>query len=217
MYPRIHPSFRQSQIDLSGGETLRARFPRFCGVAGMTAVLSPGDVLYLPPFWFHHVTARSLSISANVWFQSDAFAAVERIFHAAIPFEAEWDEVQALAATQTYLAMLVEQAVPRMDAHRFVSHLLHLRYDNIYPPAAREAAKRAGVCDFDAAGLAVPPAQLRADLQRGIDTLLPLFAELPPGVREIHIGNYIEHLGVWAVGETERLYPFLQSCFPPGL
>jgi ribosomal protein L16 Arg81 hydroxylase len=32
------------------------------------ADLSPGDVLYIPPFWFHRVMATSDdSISVNMW------------------------------------------------------------------------------------------------------------------------------------------------------
>lgn len=34
--------------------------------------LGPGDVLYLPPFWFHRVTALTTSISVNVWSDADA-------------------------------------------------------------------------------------------------------------------------------------------------
>lgn len=34
------------------------------------ADVSPGDMLIVPPFWFHHVETLSESVSVNVW--SDA-------------------------------------------------------------------------------------------------------------------------------------------------
>jgi tRNA wybutosine-synthesizing protein 4 len=61
------PGASSSSIDVFGGldgANLAATHP-------YEAILSPGDVLFLPPFWLH--TARPLdgvSVSANVFFRS---------------------------------------------------------------------------------------------------------------------------------------------------
>jgi hypothetical protein len=44
------------------------RFPDYDPAGQRTVLLGPGDALYLPPGWFHDVTAPGTSISVNCWF-----------------------------------------------------------------------------------------------------------------------------------------------------
>lgn len=46
------------------------RFPDYDPGLQEVALLGAGDALYLPPGWFHHVTALDTSISANCWYGS---------------------------------------------------------------------------------------------------------------------------------------------------
>ena len=55
-YPFLHPGTRLSQGP-----------PMDKDSAQMVASLVPGDMLYLPPFWWHTVMADTSSISLNVW------------------------------------------------------------------------------------------------------------------------------------------------------
>jgi hypothetical protein len=43
------------------------KHPRFAGAQSWEALLGPGDLLYLPPFWWHHVRSLDVSISLNFW------------------------------------------------------------------------------------------------------------------------------------------------------
>ena len=56
-YPRLHPSTRQSQIDLHAPP--ERGFDHYRGARGrlrvLEVVLAPGDRLYVPPYWWHHV------------------------------------------------------------------------------------------------------------------------------------------------------------------
>ena len=54
-YPFLHPSHAQSQVNLSDADL--ERFPQVQQAHAIEAVLIPGDVLYMPPLWFHHVEA----------------------------------------------------------------------------------------------------------------------------------------------------------------
>ena len=49
------------------------RFPAFAGLVGYSAILHPGDVLFLPMYWWHRVTQpdeRSENLSLNFWLSS---------------------------------------------------------------------------------------------------------------------------------------------------
>jgi hypothetical protein len=53
------------------GDPDLARFPRFTGAlaAASTAVLAPGDALFIPTLWWHHVESldRELNALVNYW------------------------------------------------------------------------------------------------------------------------------------------------------
>jgi lysine-specific demethylase 8 len=42
-------------------------YPRFAAVTLLEAELGPGDVLFIPRSWWHHLTAEGPSISLNAW------------------------------------------------------------------------------------------------------------------------------------------------------
>lgn len=44
-----------------------ARFPRLRGVETLVAELEPGDAIYVPRRWWHHVRTLEASISVNYW------------------------------------------------------------------------------------------------------------------------------------------------------
>ena len=47
-----------------------ARFPRLRDAEMLVAELDPGDVVYIPRGWWHHVRTLDLSISVNFWWAS---------------------------------------------------------------------------------------------------------------------------------------------------
>jgi len=51
-----------------------ARFPRFAAAreAALTATLEPGDALYIPPLWWHHVRSWDrLNVLVNYWWSEE--------------------------------------------------------------------------------------------------------------------------------------------------
>lgn len=47
--------------------------------SAFTAVLTPGDMLSVPPFWFHHVETLEESVSVNVWSDSPEYAIINHM------------------------------------------------------------------------------------------------------------------------------------------
>ena len=105
LYPTRHTLHRQSswasppRADAAGPHAL-----------GEGVVLEEGDILYLPPFYAHHVTALSnLSISVAVWSESDAAKRKDALETLPLPWEGNWSEAeQAVAATQFVRRVLVD-------------------------------------------------------------------------------------------------------------
>ncbi|MGN6376614.1 MAG: cupin-like domain-containing protein [Sphingomonas sp.] len=63
------------------------RFPRFAAAAavGRTAELAPGDALYLPPLWWHHVRSLSaINVLANYWWGHQSGDAFTALIHAVL-------------------------------------------------------------------------------------------------------------------------------------
>ena len=75
-YPFLHPSQGQCQIDNY----------MFADDNPTIALLKPGDVLYIPPLWFHSVVSISPSYSVNAWTEDVNVAHVNEIFHTKLPY-----------------------------------------------------------------------------------------------------------------------------------
>jgi hypothetical protein len=86
VFPKGHPNARQSRINFNEPEAtlLKSRFPNFLGnensglLQGYEVTLNPGEMLYVPPGWFHAVWAKSVSISLSLW-QSDEEIITQRM------------------------------------------------------------------------------------------------------------------------------------------
>jgi len=70
-HPVYHPHDRQSQVDFERPDY--ARFPKFREARGQEAVVGPGDVLYIPIYWWHHIESimrGGYTISINFWYKA---------------------------------------------------------------------------------------------------------------------------------------------------
>eukprot|EP00466_Bigelowiella_natans_P006195 jgi/Bigna1/44465/e_gw1.96.36.1 len=67
VYPDAHPRARKSQVDFDDPDLKLLPLFETLGDPYMKVTLKPGDALYIPPFWFHHVEALTPSVSINVF------------------------------------------------------------------------------------------------------------------------------------------------------
>jgi lysine-specific demethylase 8 len=69
MYPRSPFGNKSnfSRVDVERPDF--GRFPRFRDVPALETQLEPGDMLYIPIHWFHHVVSVDASVSLNYWWQ----------------------------------------------------------------------------------------------------------------------------------------------------
>ena len=79
-----------------------------------------GDVLYIPPYWFHLVSTPANSsdgaIALNVWSPSKEHLATEEFAALPIPFELEWGAPALKVAAVVYFNLLLNLAFGDDDA-----------------------------------------------------------------------------------------------------
>lgn len=134
MHGRLHPYACQSRVrNLQSGETF-AR-PLYCISRNCTLhsvrddvnhfrrkpsytehylqniveyTLYPGDVLFIPPFWFHEVHSHTPSLSVSLWWDATELDTMDRIYALPLPFESSWSAAHTVVAAQVFVSMLVE-------------------------------------------------------------------------------------------------------------
>eukprot|EP00056_Hartaetosiga_gracilis_P013551 m.225597 g.225597 ORF g.225597 m.225597 type:complete len:775 (+) comp13860_c0_seq31:68-2392(+) len=63
LFPQSHPEARHSMGDWANLDY--KQYPNYLKVKAINVVLSAGEVLYLPSYWFHHIISTTLSIQCN--------------------------------------------------------------------------------------------------------------------------------------------------------
>eukprot|EP00736_Rhodelphis_marinus_P004277 Rmarinus@m.2610 len=66
LYPHIDEiHFNTSMVDIERPDPIK--FPKFSEAPYLECVIGPGDMLYIPPKWWHFVKSLSVSISVSFW------------------------------------------------------------------------------------------------------------------------------------------------------
>lgn len=215
LYPWLHPlgifTSRPQQPSLS---TQPPPHPAEAAalVDAVTADLGPGDVLYLPPLWFHTAVAgsRTPSIAVNIW-SSSAEADLPGLDDVPPLPTALLEPASPLARRFTLLAVtfvaLVEAAlgIDGASAHAWVeAELWDGRYVRGLPESLHSRCHRAhGDCasHANAAAQWPPRADELEQVRVHAQAIARGFAQLPrpEGVREIQLLNIMESLGAAAL------------------
>jgi hypothetical protein len=69
LYPKTGEEFHVSGVDPMRPDV--HAHPRFADATPAIVTVKAGEILFLPSFWWHHVTSLSLSVSVNQWWRSD--------------------------------------------------------------------------------------------------------------------------------------------------
>ena len=164
-FTRLHPSSRQTQIDLRNSSSWN-QFPDFTPKASLEVVLGPGDVLYVPPFYFHEVTVctdptaafnetSAVSISVSVHTSSiEAEVRTDMIEKALqLPVPREWSLDERICALRIHFSGLF---LSRDEGTAFVGSILNASYSHFHLDEA------------NAVGLHAKIKQARKDFPRGL-------------------------------------------------
>ena len=204
--------------------------------------LARGDVLVLPPFWWHEVTTLADSISVNVWSHSPEYMAAMRAYAAPVPAHPHSRRSAHAAAAGGGLAagascrrhaMSARRCCPAHRARPGCRQHWAAGAARAVPAPRRRRPAAPGHAQGRRTGHATAPHTPQgADLQRvcGAKDWAGTCAALPdmqtgstaiaaalqpirdPALFALLFGNYIEHVAVTVVG-ADAVVPFLQFCF----
>lgn len=239
LHPRLHPGHRQAQVNFTALDL--ARHPRAARATAVEVVLQPGQMLYLPPYWYHRVEALDSSISVNVWSETPETKLLARADTIGVPVNATWQTPLRLLAARNYIHRLLSALasadaafVRAADGRSAPEHMLGLLYETRYAPlepvlsasaSLRFAANCHSLALTDLAGheAAVTPggteaivaAAAKRMLVRVRDQAKDWAAELgglrPASVRFMQTLDLIEEY-VRVVFGVNNVAPFLAAC-----
>ena len=226
-YPFLHPSHAQAQVNASNVGSVE-NFELVHNVEALEVILEPGDLLYMPPLWFHEVESQSVSISVNVWTDSRQTELMVKMFSVPLPFEsdepthrhrhAKWRSAWELRVAA---ALLVHKILDKVCSYR---RCVDSKSDKFFDPASGMSHH----VGFNQSAYFV--FQLWSTRYRTLMENAELPRELPNGsavlcesgskemkglvhkvdsdiLEDVHYGAYVEQIGQLVRGLPEQTWP----------
>jgi hypothetical protein len=235
-YPRVSPNHKQVQMEQNSTSRYSYRLTPDAPLPGAyEAILYPGDLLYIPAYWYHHVEAmisapgtsmngsttetEYLSISSNFWStKSMAFLIAQM---KPLPFDpnsegADNDEIMSLfpvdypedemiPATRLVLLSLIADSVFRRGSIAAIAHQVTFLR---YQDLFGPTEITTKICP--------PPVENMDALRNNLTPLAEIWAkglkDLVRGAAELEMMNQVELMLVDVI-ETRNIYPFMYNCF----
>jgi hypothetical protein len=73
--------------------------------------LHPGDLLLIPPYWFHEVQTHSDALAISLWWDAAELDIMDEVYAMPLPFETKWEETVLLGAAGEFVSQLVSATV----------------------------------------------------------------------------------------------------------
>lgn len=216
-YPSIHLSQKQSQINFyDQNNTVK-------NVHFMTKLVNPGDVIYIPPYWYVHIESRhQLSLTLDVLSVSKEHLLLQNIWHMQLPFNNDTITTKngRIVSAQVYLMHLLSRLHGFESPKRFSKLLYKTRYSKLYVENGLfvQSSRNKFQCLRD-----TPSAHM--DIVRKLDSnfiestaqyaadLIQKNNFITPSIKWLFIGDYVEHIGRWAMGNPDETVLFIRECF----
>jgi hypothetical protein len=174
---------------------------------GIVVDLNPGDVLFIPPFYYHYVTALTTSVSLSFWTDAEELGIYSGISDIMLPFDEDWSKEEYLHAGGLYASVVLQMlsSHPREDffpPENIYDQLLD-RYKETLPPSTYDAPIFECHCNFR------PPFEEKRFLKRG-EVIVDLFNRIhDKHVRAIYVINWIEEMTSFLLGGVELLPKYI--------
>eukprot|EP01119_Soliformovum_irregulare_P017596 TRINITY_DN5252_c0_g1_i2.p1 TRINITY_DN5252_c0_g1~~TRINITY_DN5252_c0_g1_i2.p1 ORF type:complete len:473 (+),score=131.18 TRINITY_DN5252_c0_g1_i2:107-1420(+) len=215
LYPFLHQGDRQSQVPIEGNPE---KFPRYSEVQDkkIELILEEGDMLYLPPFWFHRVeTLDHVTVSINTWTNAEEYYILTRAFSSHIPLDESWDQEDNAIAMTLFLKFILKGVLD--NPAKFVRELIENRYTPIYGRNFDGIPLALNTCTNPEERNAAENV-LKEPIWPFVENLLEPFRTFKlkyPDTFEICLMNYVETIA--RVIGAENSHAFLSLCLEPAI
>ena len=215
LYPSLHTFYRQTQIDVLNLTQAEFRELLF-ETPFLEVVLTRGETLYIPPYWFHCVVSLEPTISLNVWSQSEAFMSMEEVYALPIPFEEVWGRVKLMRVLNHFVTLILSgDTLPHYkNTSSFLNSVFLSRYDILLEKLSAENQEEllslVNVFCLQSEVTKLLDSPSLRHVSKGAARIINFFKGMfLLSVREINIANYLEHIA-WRILGTENviLVPF---------
>jgi hypothetical protein len=212
LYPFLHPGAQQSQVDVDNIDY--EAFPAFKNAKAIETILEPGDVLYLPPMWFHHVSALELSMSVSVWSFVPDSRSMHGVMRKPLPFKKSWTSEQLVLASRQYLEQLIDTIYGAGSAKPFVRRVYEERFKVLAKNLPHLTVGQNNFC-FEKVGTKDDRAlkflePVRADFDEFLNDAASKFKNIQlKATRDIWLGNFCEQLALTATNDAKNVVGFL--------
>jgi len=229
MYPHIHPATRQAKVNPDNPNYYE--FPNFWKTKPIEVIINPGELLYLPAFYFHHVRSLdSFSSSVNIYNNGpdksvilDIILSIEKV---------PWLDIHASQKYRMgyiFIKNLIIRVLPDIKASEFITTLIESRYShfNLDPFLTKAddifsiqitliekfflyiGLKGRVFCPFE---LSYAPDDTILEMVRpNLEKTAPLFLQLHEDIRQLILADFIETFTDKLVG-PEDVGTFLYDC-----
>ncbi len=216
-YPSIHLSQKQSQINFyDQNNTVK-------NVHFITKLVNPGDIIYIPPYWYVHIESHhQLSLTLDVLSVSKEHLLLQNIWHMQLPFNNDTITTKngRIVSAQVYLMHLLSRLHGFESPKRFSKLLYKIRYSKLYVENSlfMQSERNKFQCLRD-----TPSAHM--DIVRKLDSnfiestaqyaadLIQKNNFITSSIKWLFIGDYVEHIGRWAMGNPDETVLFIRECF----
>ena len=166
LFPSLHSSDRQSQLAVPHSEVTPA----------FDTILNPGDLLYLPPYWFHQLqVVDEMSVSVAQWSQVYDMFEIDttKLDGLPLPWGQRWDTRRRALAAKSFLRHVLAASYGSAHAAQAAVQRLVEDYGALKSRPALEQEELLHTADdtaMNACALDAPPAAERVGSAAQIST-----------------------------------------------
>ncbi len=213
-YPSVHAGRKMSQVPFM--DEVDA-FPNATQLKGYEVELKAGEMLYIPPYWWHYIRAGGddVAISLSVVSPSWEEAHLSRTEWTPLPIGSIDTHVEKVVSAQAILVHIISRVKTLGTPKLFSDFLYEDRWRAMYPEHV-EYGECLGASDAEEADKFLERVQ-GTDLGERIETSAKEIGKMinddmiNQGIRLTFVGDYVEQLARWAVG-PDKVAGFVRNC-----
>lgn len=212
-FPRLHPLWHKSRANFEAPD-LSPPCSSYPESEAIATEVAPGDLLYIPPFWWHTVETLSPSLSLTTisrWPQ--LYIHLNAVYSHEFFFDKLSHRTSRLFALRAFLTQLLRRAAGGgAGSERGLIKALRRQYTGLEHLFERSADDERALCTLDVRGTPTCRsclANIKFDVTITWDEHL---VHLPADVRAVVLPELVEELTQHTLG-TRQALPFWETCF----